>query len=92
MDTPLTQPSVSPSAVPNAEELLNTGEVAALLRCSSRHVRRLAASGRLPDPVLLGRLRRWRRFDVDWWIYLGCPDSVSFSERMRVGGVMGVES
>jgi excisionase family DNA binding protein len=60
---------------PRREEaaLLDVERVAALLGCSARHVYRLADAGRMPRPVKLGHLVRWRRADVMFWITQGCP-------------------
>jgi len=40
--------------------LLDVRGVAALLGCSARQVFRLSDAGRLPAPVRVGRLIRWR--------------------------------
>ncbi len=54
------------STTPPAEPvLLDIRAVSRLLSCSARHVARLAENGRLPQPVKLGRLIRWRRADLD---------------------------
>ena len=64
-----------------ADPAIGTYDVAAiatLLGCSSRHVRRLAESGRMPQPIrTIGRLLRWRRADVDAWIAGGCQPQQS---------------
>jgi excisionase family DNA binding protein len=52
--------------------LLDVRVVAGLLDCSPRHVYRLRDSGRMPPPVKLGGLVRWRRSDIDEWIDGGC--------------------
>jgi excisionase family DNA binding protein len=49
-------------------------EVAELCSCSERHVRRLADAGRMPAPIRLGALVRWRRDEILEWIAAGCPD------------------
>lgn len=54
-------------------EMLNVDAVAQILDCSSRHVYRLADMGRIPGPVKLGALTRWRRVAVLSWIDSGCP-------------------
>ncbi len=54
-------------------ELLDAKSVAILLDCSPRHVVRLADSGRLPRPLKVGRLTRWRREDISDWVLGGCP-------------------
>lgn len=82
-DTPVQHTAARATALPPAE-LLGVEEVATALRCSPRHVQRLASSRRLPESITVGSLRRWRRHDIDWWIYLGCPDQDAFvAERHR---------
>jgi excisionase family DNA binding protein len=54
-------------------ELLDVGQVAALLGCSKRHVARLLEQGAIPEPVRLGRLVRWGRQSLAAWIARGCP-------------------
>jgi len=62
----------SQSAVP--AELLDVHAVAALLGgCSIRHVTRLADAGRMPKPIKLGALVRWRRDELAAWLKAGCP-------------------
>jgi len=53
--------------------LLDVRAVAALLDCSPRHIYRLADSGRMPRPVKLGQLVRWRRAELQEWLNAGCP-------------------
>jgi excisionase family DNA binding protein len=57
---------------PATAQLLDVQAVAALLDCSPRHVYRLADAGRMPAPVRLGALVRWRRQDLDAWLAAGC--------------------
>ncbi len=70
--------SVSPTADQGHEarqdaKLLDVQSVAELLGgCSTRHVYRLADSGRMPAVIKLGALVRWRRDDIDAWIADGC--------------------
>ena len=52
--------------------LVDVQTVASMLDCSSRHVYRLSDAGRMPAPVRLGSLVRWRRLDVEAWIAGGC--------------------
>src|SRR5262245_20899631 len=69
--------SVTTSTLPPADALaaalLDVQAVAQLLDCSTRHVYRLADAGRMPPPVRLGALVRWRRADLDAWLADGCP-------------------
>ena len=46
-------------------ELLTTKEVAAILRCTPATVRRLARTGKLPEPLRLTGQLRWRKEDVE---------------------------
>jgi len=55
-----------------APELLDVGAVAALLGCSKRHIYRLSDAGRMPRPLKVGALVRWRRADVLHWIDDDC--------------------
>jgi excisionase family DNA binding protein len=52
--------------------LLDVRAVAELLDCSARHVYRLADAGRMPAPVRIGALVRWRRSDLNAWLAEGC--------------------
>ena len=63
---------MSTSAVSAPSDLLNVRQVAARLGCSPRHVYRLSDAGRMPIPVKLGVLVRWRAADLDAWISGGC--------------------
>lgn len=62
-DVPLNRPG----------ELISIDVLAKRLDCSSRHIRRLVDSGRIPRPIKLGALLRWIRADIDQWIAAGCP-------------------
>ncbi len=68
---PHRQPSVSP-------EFLDVNAVAILLGgCSTRHVYRLSDSGRMPRPLKLGALVRWRRAELIKWLDDGCQPMCS---------------
>ena len=66
-----------PTIVPPPVEavLLDVRAVAALLDCSARHVYRQSDAGRMPTPVRVGALVRWRRTDLDAWLAAGCPST-----------------
>lgn len=53
--------------------MLTVDQVARMLCCSPRTVRRLTDAGRMPRPVRLGSLLRWPRESVESWISQGCP-------------------
>ncbi len=61
------------SQPPAESALLDVQQVAALLRCSERHVYRLADSAQMPRPLKLGALVRWRRDEIERWVFEGCP-------------------
>jgi excisionase family DNA binding protein len=65
----------------SAPLLLDVGDVARLLSCSERHVYRLSRSMRMPEPVRLGALIRWRRADLEKWLAAGCPDARSMRRQ-----------
>lgn len=52
---------------------LDKRAVADLMRCSTKHVDRMAKDGRMPPPVKLGRLCRWPRAVIVGWLADGCP-------------------
>ncbi len=58
---------------PAVAALLDVRAVATLLDCSPRHVYRLADAGKMPRPIKLGSLIRWRRQSIDEWLAAGCP-------------------
>jgi excisionase family DNA binding protein len=70
-----THPTVGPEPRPAVSaELLVIRDVCALLGgCSTRHIYRLADGGRMPAPVRLGALLRWRRGELMEWLNSGCP-------------------
>ena len=68
---------------PDMAILVDVGQVATLLRCSERHVRRLARTGKMPTPIKLGSLVRWSRNAIDEWIARGCPPVPSSVLRGR---------
>jgi len=53
-------------------DLLDAGEVARMLNVGVRSIWRWSDARRMPAPVRLGRLRRWRLLDIVKWIENGC--------------------
>ncbi|MEO2090690.1 MAG: hypothetical protein ABGY75_14490 [Gemmataceae bacterium] len=49
------------------------GDIAALVPCSTRHIRRLDAMRAIPGRFTVGRLVRWHKRLVDEWVTAGCP-------------------
>ena len=62
-------------------ELLDVREVATLLHCSKRHVMRMSDMGRIPRPVKLGQLVRWRRAELLSWLNSGCPSRADWDSE-----------
>jgi excisionase family DNA binding protein len=67
-----TQHEALTKQAPDPAALLDVREVAALLRCSVRHVYRMADRGDMPAPVRCGALVRWPRALLLDWINGGC--------------------
>lgn len=64
--------------------MLSVDDIATIyLGCSTRHVYRLADSGRMPRPIKLGSLVRWPRAVVEQWINDGCPNVRNVSKGGR---------
>jgi excisionase family DNA binding protein len=63
----------TPFPIEASQQLLDVRAVARLLDCSVRHVYRLADGGRMPPPLKLGALVRWRRSDIEQWLTAGAP-------------------
>jgi excisionase family DNA binding protein len=65
--------SIIPPDLAALPALLDVRAVAAMLNCSPRHVYRLADACRMPAPVRIGALVRWRRTDIESWLKARCP-------------------
>lgn len=53
--------------------MLTRRDVAALLKCSDRHVARMEKDRLIPTPVRLRSSIRWPRLQIERWIEAGCP-------------------
>jgi len=58
--------------------LLTAKELADILSTSVRSVWRYRASGKLPQPMMVGSSCRWRQSDIHQWLNLDCPDMKTF--------------
>ncbi|NLF58735.1 MAG: helix-turn-helix domain-containing protein [Candidatus Hydrogenedens sp.] len=65
------------------DRLLDVRAVALLLGISCRGVWRFRDMGKLPAPVQLGRLIRWRSADISSWIADGAPDCRATNWKAR---------
>ncbi len=66
--------------------MIDTKLLAKLLNISQRHVNRLQDLKKLPAPVYLGHLKRWRLAEILEWIEADCPpESVWVHKRQESG-------
>lgn len=67
--------TVTPPAARDSlrSELITAVQFAQLLNVSERTLYRLKSTGKLPNPIALGGLVRWRVAEVHRWIDQGCP-------------------
>jgi excisionase family DNA binding protein len=61
------------SALPVRPLLMSAAQLASRLNMSIRTIWRFHSAGKLPDPIRLGRLVRWRRAEIERWVAAGCP-------------------
>ena len=72
------------SDVPSA--MWDVTDVARVLKCSPHHVRRLVQAERMPAPVKLGQLVRWRATELRDWVRAGCPPRSRWTWPQEKGG------
>jgi excisionase family DNA binding protein len=60
-------------SVDSFPSLMAVDDVAAMLNCSTRTVWRFSDAGKMPRPLRIGGIRRWRKKDVESWLDAGCP-------------------
>lgn len=54
--------------------LLSARQLSELLNLNERTIRRMANSGRFPQPLRVSdQARRWRLRDIEEWLEAGCP-------------------
>jgi excisionase family DNA binding protein len=82
----MSQVSVVPPELAAMAMLLDVEQVAAMLKCSTRHVYRLADAGKMPAPVRVGALVRWSRKSIEAWIGEGCPPCRQLVRSAPKGG------
>jgi len=63
----------APARTTRPSVFLTVHDVAAMLKCATRTVYRLADTGRMPPPCRLGKLVRWKTEAINSWIEQGCP-------------------
>lgn len=69
-------PSANDAGLDGAEPvLLTAGQVAAMIQVSRRTLWRMLSANRLPAPIRIGGVVRWRIGEINRWIAQGCPES-----------------
>lgn len=64
----------SETIIPGAGPLLvSVKDLSRMLSTSERNIWRLDALGKIPAPLEIGRLRRWRVEEIHRWVDAGCP-------------------
>lgn len=63
--------------------LLSARDAAERLNVTERHVRRMDAAGRIPEPVRVGGRRLWRVKELAEWVEQGCPGRAAWNERRK---------
>jgi hypothetical protein len=59
--------------------LLTAQEAAAMLKVELRTWRTWHASGRIPEPIRIGRKTFWRPEILRAWVAAGCPDRATWA-------------
>ncbi len=54
--------------------LMTSEDVARRLRVSKASLWRMRSTGKLPPPIHIGGIVRWRAEDVEKWVKDGCPE------------------
>lgn len=75
MPKPATEakPAKSAEIPPGEHYTVKTPGLAILLSCSEKHVQNLDASGRLPQPIRLGKAKLWPTDEIRHWLAAGAP-------------------
>ena len=63
--------------------MFSVEDLAQRFDCSPKHVRRMAETGRIPPPIKLGNLVRWRVGAIEQWESEGCPNYRNASKKAR---------
>lgn len=80
-----TDPASRPAERPAVAEalMIDARQIGALLSVCLRTVRIWDSTGKLPQPVRIGKCVRWRRSEINDWIAAGCPPRAEWSVRRK---------
>ena len=53
--------------------LMTANDLAHMLAVSRLTIWRWRSAGRLPPPLRIGRVVRWKRSEIETWLAAGCP-------------------
>ena len=56
-------------------------DLARLLRCTDRTIRRMQVDRQLPEPMRIRGMIRWRVAEITIWLRAGCPVQPEVSEE-----------
>lgn len=60
--------------------LVNTNQVAKLLKVSEKTIWTMQTQGRMPKPIRIGRAVRWGYEEIKQWVGAGCPNATEWRE------------
>ena len=63
-----TMPVKPPTKTTPDPTLITAGELAEILQCHPRTIRRMELAGELPSAIKNGRLKRWQRPEIQEWL------------------------
>jgi len=58
--------------------MLNANQLAELLGVSRRTIQLWEKSGKVPEPIRIGRTVRWRREEIEAWLKAGSPNRLKW--------------
>lgn len=69
----------------NQPILIDAEHAAKLVSLGKSTWQRLAASGKIPAPIRLGRRSLWNPGEIKAWVAKGCPDRITWEKMKQVG-------
>lgn len=57
-----------------APVMITARQLAVVLQVSTRQVWRMLSARRVPQPIRVGSVVRWRMAEIEQWIADGCPE------------------
>lgn len=81
-------PVVAPAIETSKPLGLKYNELSRLLNVSDRTIRSLDQLGKIPAAIMLGRVKRWNRVEIEDWFAAGGPDRKTW-EAMKAAKAKG---